>query len=110
MILADLCGRCGSFSSTITGTDFAGINEQGEIAGSYSTDTSTTAKVSGDSGPFVHGFLLSANGTTFSPVDFTDGSGVTFLTNLRGGINDHANIVGVFADLNGGEQGFVTSR
>jgi len=95
----------------VTATLASGINEQGQIAGSYTTAVVTIKDLLGDSPPLPsHGFLRSSDGATFTPVD-VDFAGVIG-TDCRGGINDHGNIVGAFAfDLTPtGEHGFVTSR
>jgi uncharacterized membrane protein len=87
-----------------TGAIAFGINEQGEITGSYTTQTVTLALL-GDHLVNSHGFVRSTDGSTFTPIDFPD----AISTDCRGGFNPRGNIVGAFVDSFGAEHGFVAS-
>jgi uncharacterized protein (TIGR03437 family) len=70
----------------------SGINNSGQIVGSY-TDPAGTS----------HGFLRSADGSTFTPIDVPGALAGT--TNAKG-INNLGQIVGSYADANG-NQAFI---
>ena len=89
-----------------TGSQAFGINEQGEIAGAFTTTPVTLATLLKEDPVLAHGYLRSADGSTFTQIDFPN----AVSTVCRGGINDHGNIVGLFLDSSAAEHGFVTSR
>ena len=90
-----------------TATVLSGINEQGQVAGDYTTATVTFSGITGDSlKPTSRGFLRSADGSSFTHIDVPS----ALSTDCRGGINDHGNIVGMYMDSTNIEHGFETSR
>jgi uncharacterized membrane protein len=86
-----------------TATIANGINEQGEIAGSYTTTPVTIASITGDSPPNSHGYIRSADGSTFTLVDFPN----ALSTDCRGGFNPRGELVGTYLDSTLAEHGFV---
>jgi hypothetical protein len=91
-----------------TATILSGINEQGQIAGDYTTAPVTFSSLTGDSFKVPSRcFVRSADGSTFTHIDVPN----ALSTDCRGGINDHGNIVGTYVvDASGTEHGFETSR
>ena len=78
-----------------TGTRLSGINDRGDMIGSYSTDA----------GAHYHGFLYKDGAFTSFDVPF-----VTDLTwTFPQGINNHNQIVGDYYDASGYYLGFVAS-
>lgn len=91
-----------------TATLLSGINEQGQIAGDYTTAPVTFSTLTGDSFKVPSRcFVRSSDGSSFTHIDVAN----AFSTDCRGGINDHGNIVGTYVvDSVGTEHGFETSR
>jgi uncharacterized membrane protein len=83
----------------------AGINEPGEIVGAYTTNPVTIADLVGDDDIVQHGFLLSADGTTFTSFDYPG----ALLTAPRGGFSPQGRFVGMF-NTGGVEHGFVAMK
>lgn len=101
-------GNYTSFDVPFTGAQATlafGINEQGEIAGSYTMQAVTLASLGGDRVTARRGFLRSADGTTFTAIDFPS----AVFTDCRGGFNPRGQIVGAYVDLSLVEHGFVAS-
>jgi uncharacterized membrane protein len=73
---------------TVIGTDARGINDAGQVVGSYFTSQSVNGVTVG----IPHGFLRSADGTTFTQIDVSGALGT-----IPGGINDAGEIVGGYA-------------
>jgi len=83
----------------------AGINEPGEVVGGYTTNPVTIADLNGDNDIAQHGFLLNADGATFTSFDYPGSS----VTGLRGGFTPQGRIVGMF-EIGGVEHGFLATR
>src|SRR5438105_5274689 len=76
------------------GTTPTGINNAGQIVGTYF-----------DSAHTIHGFLYDPSTGTYTTLDDPLGAGGTQAT----GINNAGQIVGYFTDVNGGVHGFIDS-
>lgn len=80
--------------------DFAyGINDSGQIVGTYSVINASPAT------SFVAGFLMNDNGKTFTTLEDPNGD---HFTEVRG-INNAGVIVGNYRDSNGSVHGFVAT-
>jgi len=77
----------------VNGTQPAGINDLGEIAGAYA-----------DSNGNIHGFLRKAGGEIVT-FDAPNAAGTTFPNS----INNEGDIVGYYNDANGASHGFIRS-
>ena len=86
------------------GSGAEGINEPGEIVGGYTTNPVTLADLTGDNDVALHGFLLSADRTTFTSFDYPGASE----TAARGGFSPQGRIAGFF-EAGGVEHGFLAT-
>jgi hypothetical protein len=89
-----------------TGTIANGINEEGEIAGSYTTDPVTLKTFLGDRVNNSRGYVRSADGSSFAPIDFPN----ALDTDCRGGFNPRRELVGTYVDSSRNEHGFVAQE
>ena len=89
-----------------TGTIANGVNEQGEITGSYTTAPVTINSLLGDTVNNSRGYVRSADGATFTLIDFPGALG----TDCRGGFNPRGQLVGTYVDSSGNEHGFVAQE
>jgi hypothetical protein len=88
-----------------TGTIANGVNEQGEITGSYTTTAVTIKSVLGDSVNNSRGYVRSADGASFTLIDFPG----ALDTDCRGGFNPRGDLVGTYTDSGGNEHGFLAT-
>jgi len=86
-----------------TGTIANGVNEQGEITGSYTTGPISLNTFFGDSPIGSRGYVRSADGSTFTFIDFPN----ALSTDCRGGFSPGGDLVGTYADSSGSEHGFL---
>ena len=89
-----------------TGTIANGVNEQGEISGSYTTTAVTINSVLGDRVNNSRGYVRSADGASFSLIDFPG----ALDTDCRGGFNPRGDLVGAYIDNGGNEHGFLANQ
>jgi hypothetical protein len=86
-----------------TGTIANGVNEEGEIAGSYTTAPVTISSLLGDSLNNARGYVRGVDGATFTLIDFPN----ALATDCRGGFNPRGDLVGTYLDSGGNEHGFL---